>query len=126
MWSALSVVNHINVTLLAKYESLALKLQYFHKMQNAVLILSQETKERLGEESLLRHANLSLSTSLSLTLLLFSLGFSLSFSLPLSLLPSQSLYPTQVVLLPLSFFQTEQLAIFAQDASVVEFTPMSA
>ena len=83
-------------------ESLALKLQYFHKMQNAVLVLSQETKERIAEESILRHANLSLSTSLSLGLLLCSLSLSCSFSLSLFILFSQSLYPTQFIL-PFSF-----------------------
>ena len=75
-------------------------------MQNAVLILSQETKERLAEELLLRHADLSLSTSLSLALSCFALSVSnvlfLCLSLVYSVSPS-SLSPChQLNLSPLS------------------------
>ena len=45
------------VTILAKRITCA-QLHYFYEMQNAVLILSQDTQERIAQESLLRQISL--------------------------------------------------------------------
>ena len=68
-------------------ESLALKLQHFHKMQNAVLILSQETKtkERFAEESLSCDIQISLFPLLFLSLSCSALSISHALFLCLSL-----------------------------------------
>ena len=70
-------------------ESLALRLHSFHKMQNTVLITSQETQGRIIEESILRQISLfplsfpSLSYSALWSLVLFiCLSLSLSLSRP--------------------------------------------
>ena len=53
------------VTLIAKWITCA-RLHYFHKMQNAMLILSQNTQERIAQKSFLRIVDVSLSRSLAL------------------------------------------------------------
>ena len=75
-------------------------------MQDAVLILSQETKERIAEESLLglatcKSLSFHFSFSRSLALLSRSLGLFFSVSLPFtqSLHQSSSIYPPPLSLL---------------------------
>ena len=87
------------VTFLAKRITCA-QLHYFHKTQNAVLILSRDSQERIAQESLLRQIILfrllSLSRSLallsrSLALFCLYLALSLAQTVPLSLSLSLSL-----------------------------------
>ena len=60
---------HIKMSQFSQNESLALKLQHFHKMQNAVLILSQDTKELSFHFSFYRsHTCFALSVSHALFL----------------------------------------------------------
>ena len=70
-------------------------------MQNAVLILSQETKGRIAEESFLRHTYVQISLFIILFLALSC--FALSLFLSLSFLLIHSLNPIQCIPLFLSF-----------------------
>ena len=96
-------------------ESLALKLQHFHKMQNAVLILSQDTKELSFHFSFYRsHTCFALSVSHALFLcpsLFYSGTPSIQLNLsPLSLFsPSYlfSLFPFYLSLISFLFSHTQ-------------------
>ena len=83
-WSALSCgvwEFTVFVTLLAKRITCA-QLHCFHKMQNSMLILSQDTQERITQKSLLRIVDASFSRSLAL---FHSLELAISVVLALSL-----------------------------------------
>ena len=71
LWSARLELWSVNftlfVTILAKRITCA-RLHYFHKMQNAMLILSQDTQKRIAQKSLLRIVDVSLSLSLACSL----------------------------------------------------------
>ena len=78
------------VTLLAEWVTCA-ELRYFHKIQNTMLILSQDTQDWIAQESLLRQIFLSRILFLSFSrsaLALFQLCMSLSLSVCSSDSPS--------------------------------------
>ena len=80
---------------ISQNEPLVLKLHYFLKMQNAMLILSQETQERIYHQGITLATNLSLLTSfLTHSLSHYALPISRAFFLCLFLSLSRSLYPT--------------------------------
>ena len=81
LWSALVCDFTLFVTLLAK-RIICAPIHSFHKMQNAMLILSHDSQERIAQELLLRQI-FSLSTYLSLALSLSALS-ALSVSRALS------------------------------------------
>ena len=93
MWSI--SLHILFVTLPAKLSTCA-QLHYFHKMQNAMLILSQDTQERIAQNcSCDKSFSLEFSFSPSLALLSRSLAlfFSASLSFTQSLPLSASIYP---------------------------------
>ena len=88
-----------------------------------MLNLSQETKERIAGDSLLRHANISLSASPSLARLLCSLDPWRSLSLPLSFYSVNHFVRLDLFLLSLSFFPSSLHSFFP--SVLFSFSPFS-
>ena len=95
LWSVRLYIRHTSCKMNHLHSNYA---TYFHKMQNAVVILSQETQYSLCQTHFIPSLCLSLSFSLSLSLSLLSLAHSITHSIGLA--SSLSLR----FLLSLSFF----------------------